>query len=66
MVKYRTRIISYKCITGFANQGWADESLPSSSSLYTHGNIDAGQRIVFNDSIGLSRNLEFEQFTFEV
>ena len=64
-VQYRLKI-SYKCITGFANQGWTNEFLPSSSSLYSYGNIDAGQSVDFNDSIQLCSGLGIESFTFEV
>ena len=64
-VQYRLKI-SYKCISGFANQSWTDEFLPSSSSLYSYGNIDAGQSVDFNDSIQLCSGLGIDQFTFEV
>ena len=64
-VQYRLQI-SYKCITGFASQGWTYEFLPSSSSLYSYGNIDAGQSVDFNDSIQLCSGLGIDQFTFEV
>ena len=64
-VQYRLKI-SYKCITGFANQSWTNEFLPSSSSLYSYGNIDAGQSVDFNDSIQLCSSLGIDQFTFEV
>ena len=64
-VQYRLKI-SYKCISGFANQSWTDEFLPSSSSLYSYGNIDAGQSVDFNDSIQLCSSLGIDQFTFEV
>ena len=64
-VQYRLKI-SYKCISGFANQSWTDEFLPSSSSLYSYGNIDAGQSVDFNDSIQLCSGLGILQFTFEV
>ena len=64
-VQYRLKI-SYKCITGFANQSWTNEFLPSSSSLYSYGNIDAGQSVDFNDSIQLCSGLGILQFTFEV
>ena len=64
-VQYRLKI-SYKCITGFANQSWTNEFLPSSSSLYSYGNIDAGQSVDFNDSIQLCSGLGIDQFTFEV
>jgi uncharacterized protein YcfL len=64
-VQYRLKI-SYKCITGFPNQGWTDEFLPSSSSLYSYGDIAAGQSVDFNNSIQLCSGLGIEQFTFEV
>jgi len=64
-VQYRLKI-SYKCLSGFASQGWSDELLPSSSSLYSYGNIDAGQSVDFNDSIQLCSSLGIDQFTFEV
>jgi len=64
-VQYRLKV-SYKCITGFASQGWTNEFLPSSSSLYSYGNIDAGQSVDFNDPIQLCSGLGIEQFTFEV
>ena len=64
-VQYRLRI-QYKCMTGFAGQGWTSEFLPSSSSLYTYGDIPAGQYVDFTDNVGLCSGLGIEQFTFEV
>ena len=64
-VQYRLRI-QYKCITGFAGQGWTYEFLPNSSSLYTYGDIPAGQYVDFTDNVGLCSGLGIEQFTFEV
>ena len=64
-VQYRLRI-QYKCITGFAGQGWTSEILPSSSSLYTYGDIPAGYDVDFTDNVGLCSGLGIDQFTFEV
>ncbi len=64
-VQYRLRI-QYKCITGFSGQGWTSEFLPSSSSLYTYGDIPAGYYVDFTDNVGLCSGLGIEQFTFEV
>ena len=78
-VQYRLKI-RFKCITGFANQSWTNEFLPSSTSLYSYGNkkfcaggrvvnntnITAGQSVVFNDSIQLCSGFGIESFTFEV
>jgi hypothetical protein len=64
-VQYRLRI-QYKCITGFANQGLTSEFLPSSSSLYTYGDIPAGYYADLTDNIGLCSGLGIDQFTFEV
>ena len=78
-VQYRL-IIRYKCITGFTNQSWTNEFLPSSTSLYSYGNkkfcaggrvanntnITAGKNVDFNDSIQLCSGLGIESFTFEV
>jgi len=64
-VQYRLRI-QYKCITGLAGQGWTSEFLPSSSSLYTHGDIPAGYYVDFTDNVGLCSGLGIDQFTFEV
>jgi len=64
-VQYRLRI-QYKCNTGFGGQGWTYEFLPSSSSLYTYGDIPAGQYVDFTDNVGLCSGLGIEQFTFEV
>ena len=64
-VQYRLRI-QYKCMTGFAGQGWTYEFLPNSSSLYTYGDIPAGQYVDFTDNVGLCSGLGIEQFTFEV
>jgi len=64
-VQYRLRI-QYKCITGFAGQGWTYDFLPNSSSLYTYGDIPAGQYVDFTDNVGLCSGLGILQFTFEV
>ena len=64
-VQYRLRI-QLKCNTGFSGQGWKYEFLPSSSSLYTYGDIPAGQYVDFTDNVGLCSGLGILQFTFEV
>jgi hypothetical protein len=64
-VQYRLKI-SYKCLTGMATQGWTNEFLPSSSTLYNYGDIPAGQYVDFTDSQQLCDGLGIEQFTFEV
>ena len=64
-VQYKL-IIQYKCNTGFSGQGWTSEFLPSSSSLYTYGDIPAGFYVDFTDNVGLCSGLGIDQFTFEV
>jgi len=64
-VRYRLKI-SYKCNTGFASQGWSLGFLPSASSIYTYGDILAGQTVDFTDSVELCSGLGILQFTFEV
>ena len=57
--------LSYQCNTGLVSNP-TTELLPSPSSLYSYGNIDAGQIVDFNDSIQLCSGLGIVQFTFEV
>ena len=64
-VQYSLRI-QYKCMSGFAGQGWTYEFLPNSSSLYTYGYIPAGQYVNFTYNVGLCSGLGILQFTFEV
>ena len=64
-VRYRLKI-SYKCLSGFSNSSWENEFLPSSSSLYSYGDIEAGEEVDFNDNLELCSGLGIDQFTFEV